>query len=153
MPKIITATLVLGLTAGAAAAIPAAQGVHMPSDLHSAATAFDKAQMEGDGVALSHLLADDYLLVNSAGAVETKADFIHDVTAPDIRLEPFRVASPIIRIWPGGAVMGGLVRLTVHDHGAVSTACLRFSDIWAHRAGGWQVIYTQASHAGDEKCG
>ena len=140
--SILAAVTLLALPVAASAAAPIAE---MPADLRSAAHAFDAAQMHNDGAALARLLADDYLLVNSSGATESKADFIRDYTAPGFTLDPFTIEQPVEKIWADGAVMGGLVTLKGMSDGKPYEARLRFADIWAKRGGRWQVIYTQAS--------
>jgi len=137
------ALLAMPIAAGRAAAPPA----EMPADLQAAAHAFDEAQMHNDGAALARLLADDYLLVNSSGALETKADFIRDYTAPGFTLEPFTIEQPVEKIWANGAVLGGIATLKGMSDGKPYEARLRFADIWAKRGGRWQVVYTQANRA------
>jgi len=141
--SILSAIALLALPIAAAG--PAAPPAEMPADLQAAAHAFDQAQMHNDGAALARLLADDYLLVNSSGALETEADFIHDYTAPGFTLEPFTIEQPVEKIWADGAVLGGIATLKGMSDGKPYEARLRFADIWAKRGGRWQVIYTQAS--------
>lgn len=135
---------VAGHLAGATATIPAA--------LTTAVEAYDKAQIKGDGGALRRLLADDYLLVNSGGQQENKAQFIADLTAPGYRLDPFVVQDPVLHAWRGGAVAGGVARLGGTEGGKPFSACLRFADVWSLRKGRWQVVFTQASHADLKAC-
>jgi len=119
----------------------------LPPDLAVAARAFDEAQVKGDGIALERLLADDYLLVNSQGKTETKADFIRDYTAPGFSFAPFSIQKPVEKAWATGAVLGGMVDAHGTSGGKAYAIRMRFADIWAKRNGKWQVIYTQARHA------
>jgi len=119
----------------------------LPPDLAAAARAFDEAQVKGDGAALERLLADDYLLVNSQGQTETKADFIRDYTAPGFSFAPFAVQKPAEKVWATGAVLGGVVDAHGTSGGKPYAIRVRFADVWAKRNGEWQVIYTQARHA------
>lgn len=119
----------------------------LPPDLAAAARAFDMAQVKGDGAALRTLLADDYLLVNSRGEHENKADFIRDYTAPGFTFAPFTIEQPVTRVWSDGAVLGGVVDAHGMSEGKPYAVRLRFSDIWAKRGGKWRVIYTDASRA------
>ena len=125
----------------------AGAAAHVPPDLAKAVAGYDHAQIHGDRKELERWLADDYLLVNSSGATETKAQLIADYTAPGFTLEPFKVEQPIEKVWNGGAVMGGIATLKGTDGGKRYEARLRFADIWAKRKGRWQVIYTQVSKA------
>jgi ketosteroid isomerase-like protein len=119
----------------------------LPPALAKAVAAFDRAQMEGDGAALQRLLADDYVLFNSRALVEDKADFIHDYTAPGYSLKPFTIEDEVVRYWPGGAVLGGVVTLEGTSEGKPFKVRLRFADIWRQRDGRWQVIFTEATRA------
>jgi hypothetical protein len=127
--------------------LAAAAASHIPSDLAAAVAAYDKAQIEGSRPELERLLADDYLLVNSRGQLESKAQLIADYTAPGFKLEPFTVEQPVEKIWSDGAVMGGIARLRGSDGGQPYDVRLRFADVWAKRSGRWQVIYTQVAKA------
>jgi hypothetical protein len=119
----------------------------LPPDLAAAARAFDQAQVKGDGKALEALLADDYLLVNSHGERENKAEFIRDYTAPGFTFAPFVIDQPVTQIWATGAVLGGIVDAHGMSEGKPYAMRLRFSDVWAKRNGKWQVIFTDASRA------
>jgi ketosteroid isomerase-like protein len=117
----------------------------LPPALAQAVAEFDRAQIEGDGAALGRLLADDYVLFNSRALVEDKADFIRDYTAPGYSLKPFTVEDEVVRHWPGGAVLGGVVTLEGTSEGKAYAVRLRFADIWAERDGRWQVVFTEAT--------
>ncbi|MEI7036823.1 nuclear transport factor 2 family protein [Fulvimonas yonginensis] len=117
----------------------------LPPALAKAVAAFDRAQMQGDGAALARLLADDYVLFNSRARVEDKAAFIRDYTAPGFSMEPFTIEDEVVRHWPGGAVLGGVVTLEGTREGKPYKVRLRFADIWAERGGRWQVIFTEAT--------
>jgi hypothetical protein len=127
--------------------LAAAAASHVPPDLARAVAGYDKAQIDGNRAELERWLADDYLLVNSSGSTETKAQLIADYTAPGFRLEPFKVEQPVEKVWSDGAVMGGIATLRGTDGGKRYEMRLRFADIWAKRNGRWQVIYTQVAKA------
>ena len=131
--------LSLLLAAAAAAAIPA--------DLAAAVHGYDQAQIRGNKAELERWLADDYLLVNSSGQIETKAQLIADYTAPGFKIEPFTIEQPVEKVWSDGAVMGGIATLKGTDGGKPFELRLRFADIWAKRNGRWQVTYTQVAKA------
>jgi hypothetical protein len=129
----------------AGAAIGGDAPARIPADLAARVHAYDAAQVEGDKAALEDLLADDYVLVNSRGQRQTKADLIRDYTKPGFKLEPFTIEEPVELVWADGAVMGGVATLLGVDEGQAFEVRLRFSDIWAKRQGKWRVIYTHAS--------
>ena len=117
----------------------------IPTDLADTVAAWDAAQLQGDARAIDRLLADDYLLVSGSGALETKAQFKAELTDPAYKLDPFTIEQPVARIWPGGAVFGGVVRERGVDHGKPFDARIRFADVWAKRAGRWRLVYTHVS--------
>ena len=117
----------------------------LPPDLARAADAYDAAQVRSDKAALERLLADDYRLVNSAGQVETKAQFIAEQTAAGYRLEPFTVEEPYQRVIGASALLGGVATLKGTDGGKAYSVRLRFLDVWQKRDGRWQVVFTQAT--------
>jgi ketosteroid isomerase-like protein len=121
----------------------------LPAELEAAARAFDRAQVEGDRAALERLLADDYVLVNGGGRAESKAQYIKDLTDPDVRENPLEVSAPVRTVWAGGAVLGGLALLSGTDHGVRFSARIRFANVWALREGRWQVVYGHTIRAAE----
>ena len=61
----------------------------IPADLRKAVEDYDHAQVKEDGAELRRLVADDYVLVNSNGKVQNKAELIADYLDPNFKIEPF----------------------------------------------------------------
>jgi len=122
-----------------------AQAADLPNDLAKAVRDYDQAQIHGDKAELERLVADDYVLVNSSGKVDGKAELIAGYVGPGNRLDPFVVRDPVERVWADGAVMGGVATLSGLDGGKPYRVTLRFADIWAKRGGVWRVVYTHVS--------
>lgn len=140
MPKKFIAVLLVAVAFATAAIADS-----IPADLRKAVEDYDHAQVKADAPELKRLVADDYLLVNSSGRVQNKAQLIADYLAPGYKIEPYEVLQPVEKAWNGGAVMGGLVHLKGMSEGKPFAVSLRFADIWAKRNGKWQVIYTHVS--------
>lgn len=119
----------------------------LPEDLAAAATAYDLAQYKADRSELEKLLADDYTLANSSGKNQTKAEFIADVVAPGSKTTYLAITKQVRKVWPDGAVLGGMADAKGLDRGKPFTMRIRFVDVWAKRDGRWQVIFTQANTA------
>ena len=130
--------------AGASDADPHAQ---LPAELRQAAADFDRAQLHSDAAELQRLLADDYVLYNSQGKIEDKADFIRDYAG--MKLQPFAVEDETIRVFGDAAVLAGVATLSGTDlaSGEAFSLRLRFADVWRKRDGRWQVAFTQATRA------
>jgi hypothetical protein len=116
----------------------------LPPDLARAAADYERAQIEGDRAALEALVAPDYLLMNSDGAVESRAQLIDSWTADGFDPEPVVVLDPVAHVWPGGAALGGRVVLRGRNRGAPFSVELRYLDVWRLREGRWQVVLGQA---------
>jgi len=130
------------------AAILAAAAMHaLPADLAKAAHDYDAAQVSCDRKELERLLADDYVLQNSGGAVQDKQSFIADQTAPGYSLKPFKVEEPVEKVMGDVALLGGVATLSGTSDGQAYAVRLRFMDVWQKRSGRWQVVFTQATRA------
>lgn len=120
-------------------------GNALPPDLARAASEYDRAQVHGDRVALTRLLADDYVLINSRARVENKAQLIADYVAPDFRLNPFTVKHPVTKVWGNAAILSGVARLTGMSGGKPYDVTLHFADVWRRSQGRWQVVFTEVT--------
>lgn len=119
----------------------------LPQDLAAAATAYDVAQFKSDRAELERLLADDYTLADSSGKNQTKAEDIAGATSPDNKTTYVAISQQVRKVWPDGAVLGGMVDAKGTSHGKPFTMRARFVDVWAKRDGQWQVIFTQINTA------
>jgi len=117
----------------------------LPADLAKAMADYDHAQIHNDRAELERLLGDDYVLVNGAGEISSKAEFVRDSTAPGFSLQPYVVEHAVNRVWAGGAVLSGEVVLKGIDGGKPFASHMRFADIWAKRGGKWQVVFTEVT--------
>ncbi|SFS13658.1 hypothetical protein SAMN05216570_2916 [Dyella sp. OK004] len=119
----------------------------LPKDLAAAATAYDLAQFKSNRPELERLLADDYTLAGSSGKNQTKAEYIADAVAPGSKTSYVAISQQVTKVWPGGAVLGGMVDAKGYNHGKAFSIRARFVDVWAKRNGQWQVIFTQVNEA------
>lgn len=139
---------VLVLAACTRPAPPAAEAPHgMPLALESAAAQYEAAQIAGDAAALQRLIANDYVLVGSDGARQTKAELIAFWTADGFDPDPVTVTDPVAHVWTDGAALGGTVTLSWTQDGAPASVTIRYLDIWALRDGEWRVVYGQSTSA------
>ena len=135
------------LAAILAAALLASGAAVLPADLAKAAHEYDEAQVKSDRAALERLLADDYVLHNSAGQVQDKRSFIADQIAPGYKLEPFVIEEKVEKVMGDAAILGGVARAKGTSGGEPYDVRLRFIDVWAKRGGRWVVVFSQATRA------
>lgn len=147
LPSILAATVLCAATAFPAGAAGADPHAGLPTELRQAVADFDRAQLHSDVAELERLLADDYVLFNSQGKVESKADFLHDYAG--LKLQPFAVEDETVRVFGDAAVLAGVATLSGTDlaSGEAFSLRLRFADVWRKRDGRWQVAFTQATRA------
>jgi ketosteroid isomerase-like protein len=141
----VVVSKIIAVLVAAIAFATVASAANIPADLRKAVEDYDHAQVKADAAELKRLVADDYLLVNSSGRVQNKAELIADYLAPGYKIEPYEVLQPVEKAWSDGAVMGGLVHLKGQSEGKPFAVTLRFADIWAKRNGKWQVVYSHVS--------
>lgn len=115
----------------------------LPPDLAAAATAYDLAQYKSDRAELEKWLADDYTLAGSSGSNRSKAQYIADAVAPGSKTTYVAITQQVRKVWPDGAVLGGIVDAKGYNRDKPFTMHARFADVWAKRNGRWQVIFTQ----------
>jgi ketosteroid isomerase-like protein len=133
--KLVTAVLVLSAAPALAA--------ELPPDLAKAVQDYNQAQFHNDVATLAHLVADDYLLVNSNATLENKQEFLADFNLPGFKIDPYVLEQPMARVWGDGAVVGGIVHLGWTQDGKHQSRVLRIAHVWVKRGDHWEAIYTQ----------
>ena len=135
--KLAVAVLVLSAAPALAA--------ELPPDLAKAVRDYDQAQFHNDMATLEHLVADDYMLVNSNATVENKQQFLADFNLPGFKIDPYVLEQPVAKVWGDAAVVGGLVHLSWTQDGKHQTRLLRVAYVWAKRSDHWQATYAQVT--------
>lgn len=103
----------------------------------------------GDALWFEENLADEYLLINPAGLLQTKRDFISELTTPGTKMEPFDPSEVQIRLFGDMAVITGrmLQHYTVgriraeHDR--------RYTDVFVKKKGRWMLVSGHVSNVTD----
>jgi ketosteroid isomerase-like protein len=131
------------VTALAAALLFLSAPPALPPDLARAVESCDAAQIRGDVAALSELVADDFVLVNSDSSVQDKPSFLADFHAPGFHIEASTVEEPLRKIFGDAAVVGGLLRLAWTQDGKRQERLLRVAYVWIKRDGRWRAAYAQ----------
>jgi ketosteroid isomerase-like protein len=133
--KLATAVLLLSAAPALAA--------ELPPDLAKAVQHYNQAQFHNDVATLEHLVADDYLLVNSNATLENKQEFLADFNLPGFRIDPYVFEQPVARVWGDGAIVGGVIHLGWTQDGKHQSRVLRVAHVWAKRGDHWEATYTQ----------
>lgn len=116
------------------------------SEVKAAAQAFDQAQLAGDKAVLERMVADDFIIVRGSGRRADKRDFIAGWTTPGVTFQPLQIQDPVyVRLGPDAAIVGGRVELHGAENGKPFVERFHFSDVFARRAGRWQVVFVQVT--------
>ena len=126
-----------------AAARAGANANALPADLAQAIREYDVATTDNDVAALSRLIADDYMLVNSDSSVENKSQYLADFHLPGFHIDNYTMEEPMLRVWDHFALTGGLLPLTWSQDGARHQRRLRIVHAWVKAESRWQIVYTQ----------
>jgi ketosteroid isomerase-like protein len=101
----------------------------------------------GDCAGWGAMLAPDWSVIHITGKVITKTEALELCKAPRQPNEEYRVDDLTVRAFGDAAVVTG--RTTVNTgSGNPSTLTLRFTDVFVHRDGRWQVVASHATRLG-----
>ncbi len=112
-----------------------------------ASRAMDKAIVAGDGATLDGLIAPDFIWVREGGRRVGKADFVHGLATPGLKIEPFMPAEG--RWLKSGdiAVFSAVNELHGSEGGEAFVDKHSFVDVWRRDGEGWRLVYTQVTKA------
>jgi ketosteroid isomerase-like protein len=121
----------------------------MPAGLAAAVTEYRQATMRSDIAALSELVADDYILVNSDSSLQAKPSYLEDFRLPGFKIGRYIMEEPAHAVWGDTALVRGLLHLAWTQDGTKHTRLLRIAHVWNRRNGRWQLAYTQLTRVPD----
>lgn len=132
--------IVLSLIGAAAAA----QTPATPEDSVRAAEATRaQALLHADTVALSRLVAAEFVEVSRLGTLRSRADNIRDIASGDLRLTSIKYDSLTVQIYGSVAVLRGIADNTGAFHGFPFAGRIRYTRIFVRRDGRWQAVAMQ----------
>jgi CubicO group peptidase (beta-lactamase class C family) len=104
------------------------------------------AYEQHDAAAMDRILADDFKLTESSGAVQTKADIVVALKAPrgSNRGQPkFSTEDVQSRVEGDKVILTGRFIQRMERDGQTTTMVARYTDIYMKRQGRWQVVSSQ----------
>lgn len=120
----------------------AAQGTAEDS-VRAAEQARAQALMKADTVALSRLVADEFVEVSRLGQIRTRADNIRDIASGDLKLVTAHYDSLAVRIYGDVAVLRGIADNTGTFRGMPFGGRIRYTRVFVRRDGRWQAVAMQ----------
>jgi hypothetical protein len=105
-----------------------------------------RAILEADLEVLGNITDDDYLHVDSSGAVRTKGEFLDKIRQGDGRYERYSISENNIRIYANSAVVMGVFENTYRPrHGDCIMKRARHIRVYVRRDDGWRNVSHQAT--------
>ncbi len=108
-----------------------------------------RAIADKDVASLRDLLADDLIYTHSSARLDTKQSLIGAMESGATvytGVEPSEVKA---QVCGDAVVLTGLARINVTSGGNKLSFGVRFTDVWAKRGGGWQMVAWQSTKTPD----
>lgn len=130
-------------TTAAPAGDPAASEAEIRKLMDNAAAALGR----NDADAMDKIYADNYMLVNLDGSVQTRAERLAALRSGDAKYSAFSYSEPNIRITPGGDEAVVIARLAMKGtmRGKPTDGDYRVTQVYSRTKDGWKQISAQAT--------
>ncbi len=102
-----------------------------------------QALLAADTVALSRMLAPDFVEISRLGTVRTRADNIRDIASGALHLTAVTYDSLTVRVYGDVAVLTGIADNTGTMRGFPFSGKIRYTRIFVRRDGRWQAVLMQ----------
>ena len=132
---------------GAHAARLAAQGTttgSIPEDsVRAVEMARGQALLRADTVALSRMIADEFVEISRLGTRRTRADRMRDIASGELKLTSVRYDDLTVRIYGDVALLQGSADNAGTFRGFPFSGRIRYMRIFVRRDGRWQAVAMQ----------
>ncbi|MEP6484616.1 MAG: nuclear transport factor 2 family protein [Rudaea sp.] len=109
------------------------------------ADAWDVAIVKKDRAAISKNMAESFFQIDSDGDTANKAQFVDDLTSPDLTIEPYTVDEFKIRVYGNTALINGATDMHGTFKGKPFNSHYRFTDTYVKEGGVWRIVNVQTS--------
>lgn len=105
-----------------------------------------QAWVNHDRAFVEHLLAPDWTVTDPSGRILTKAQVIEETfSSAERKIDAMTVDDVKVRVLGQVAIATGRTRATGSYKGQQASVALRFTDVFHHRDGRWQVVVSQGT--------
>jgi hypothetical protein len=108
-------------------------------------TQWNQFRLSGDVDALGKLLADDWLLTHSDGRVQTKQDYLTELSLGARRNQAIANEDLAFRFYAGLGVVTGVSVQSGVSNGLAWQGRFRFTRVWVRRGDAWQMVASHSS--------
>ncbi len=141
--RITLALLLSGALCSSLAAQAATSGSAAEDWVRAVEQARAQALLKADTVALSRMVADEFVEISRLGQLRTRADNIRDIASGDLRLTAVRYDSMTVHLYGDVAVLRGIADNTGTFRGFPFSGKIRYTRVFIRRDGRWQAVAMQ----------
>jgi ketosteroid isomerase-like protein len=123
--------------------ISIAAGAQEASKIIAMENAWNRAELQNDGAALSLLLADDFVMTVAEGTLYNKQEMVKSAVEKTYRPEALQSSNMVVHPHGNTAIVVGDYYERGMDKGKKYERRGRFTDTWMNLEGRWQCV---ASH-------
>ncbi|HEY6108948.1 MAG TPA: nuclear transport factor 2 family protein [Gemmatimonadales bacterium] len=143
MTKRLIGSFTLFLFLGSRPAALAGQSATPEDSVRAVEMARGQALLHADTVALSRMIADEFVEISRLGTLRTRAANIRDIASGELKLTSVRYDSLTVRIYGEVAVLQGIADNTGTFRGFPFAGKIRYTRIFVRRDGRWQAVAMQ----------
>jgi ketosteroid isomerase-like protein len=105
------------------------------------------ALKRSDMAALDRIIADDFTIVGTEGAIRSKEQDLAPIKSGDLKFESLATEDVKVFVYGDTAVVTGIGTYKVNFKGRAADVRERFFDVYQKRKGRWQVIASRSTPA------
>jgi len=127
--------------------VPTSKQSKIVSELKQLEIDIGKANIRRDKAFFERVEADEFVFIDSAGGVTTKAEDVASLDQPpgEFRLVSYDVDEMKVKIYGSTAVVTGRTTTVSKGKDREITNRTRFTDVFVRRAGRWQLVAGHSS--------
>jgi len=103
------------------------------------------AYLKTDAAVLARCESDEFMVIDPAGNVKTKADEIRDLKSGATKWKEARFEDLKVRIHGKTAIVNGVLIITSSTNGKDVTGRYRFTDVLVQKKDSWRAVSAHAS--------
>lgn len=146
MRWLVTAVIVTNLGLASVAQSTRRSGNNFAEELSAIEHGLAVAYVKGDRDYVNRALADDWRVVDAAGAILDKAQVLREsFDSKERQIDSAEIDQIQVRTFGECAVVIGRSRFSGRYRGTSVSAAFRFTDVFVRIGGRWRVVSSQAS--------
>jgi ketosteroid isomerase-like protein len=116
-----------------------------PKTVAALDTEYQAAVKRNDAIAMSRILADNFMLVTGSGKTYDKADLLQEAKDGQVQYEHQEDTEQSVRIWGDTAVVTAKLWEKGTNAGVPFDKTVWFSDTYVRTPHGWRYVFGQSS--------